>query len=148
MAAAVASSTVAVEPGKSYRVNMALNRANGLGPEWIVLAMRSAYPGAEVSNIEHYDSSSAVVVMRWAGPAGKLSVGSTVSPNVAGLQVPFEAMPVGTIRSAELVDVVQGSSAQSVFPALNERTIVLRLSMSAAILLTVWYLSSKVKRKR
>jgi predicted secreted protein len=110
-----------------------------------VTAVRTSYPGAEIAAVEHYSDKAATVLVTWKGPPANLKLGDEVAPTIQGLQVPFEALPVGTIRSAQEVSLAPGSVQQSIDKAGGERAIALRLVLSGAILVTTWYLCSRVK---
>lgn len=138
---------VAVHPGRTYRVQMALERAAGTSPSWIVTAMRASYPGAEIAKVEHYDDTKATVLVTWKGQPGKILIGDSVAPMIQGLQVPFEALPMGTIQSAQQVDLVPGGIEQAISKTNDERAIVLRLALAGAVLVATWYLSSRVKHQ-
>ena len=144
-AATAAGEAIPVQTGRDYRVGLALTRAEAMSPSWIVGSIMAAYPGAEVAKIESYRADSAVVLVRWKGPSSKLVVGDTVAPIIEGLQVPLAALPVGTIQSAQEVQIVPGGVEQAISSVGEERAITLRLVLSGAILVTVWYLSSRVK---
>jgi len=146
-AVAAAASTVPVHTGKTYRVELGLERAAGTSPSWLVTAVRTSYPGAEIAAVEHYNDQSATVLVSWKGPSSKMTVGDQVSPAIQGLQVPFDALPTGTVRSAQLVDMAPGSVQQAIDKTGGERAITLRLVLSGAILVTTWYLCSRILPK-
>jgi hypothetical protein len=126
-------------PGGRYRIELELLRATQLGPSWLVGAFAVSYPRADVTAVQSYSGTRAVVLVRWRGASGQISKGDRVSILTEGLQLPGQMAPTGVVTAVE----------QTASPPLStslERGIrsSLKLTMSGALLLTVAYFSRKI----
>lgn len=121
---------------------MRLERSEGFGPAWLPGAVRGALPGAELASVESYGGAQAVLLVRSATAPPP---GLVLSPAAGELQLPFTAGPVATVESAQEATVLP--ALVSATPAADDAAgIALRLLAAGALLVAVWYMTTRVKR--
>ena len=118
-----------------FRVELRLENAIGLGPEWLPVAVRSSLAGGELLAVESYSETSSVVLL---SANARPVIGQSITPGAEGMSLPLAASPKGTIVNvSDAVDVVLPGTSDPGKAALS-------ILAAVGILGVVWYLVSRI----
>jgi hypothetical protein len=136
--------------GGHYRVGLALNAAESVGPAWLPAALTATYPQSDLSEVEYYDGKHSVVVLRWRSGAGTISEGDRVIAAAQGIELPSGLFPSASVMAVEQVerapserDIV-GGAFETVGIEYGQE---LKIAGAAALLIAVVYFSGRIRRK-
>lgn len=118
----------------AYRVELRLESAVGLGPEWLPVAVRSSLPDAELVSVESYNDAAAVVLIR---AASRPAVGQALTPGAEGVSLPLVASPRGTVVNVS-------DAVEQALPPTTPGKAAVSVLAAVGLLAVVWYLVSRI----